>query len=109
MSLNVVILRSAEADLRQLKSYLVKDFGVATWRTSYGKLKEAIRNIGRYPEFGKVPRELENLGAGNYRQVISGANRIIYEVKGDTAYIHIICDARRDLRTVLATRLLRPM
>jgi toxin ParE1/3/4 len=34
-------------------------------------------------------------------------NRIIYEVRQDILYIHIIVDARRDLKTLLIRRLLR--
>ena len=33
-------------------------------------------------------------------------NRIIYEHRADMAYVHVICDVRRDLRAVLLRRLL---
>jgi len=39
--------------------------------------------------------------------VLVGMNRIIYEVRGDILYIHIVCDARRDLRALLLRRMLR--
>jgi len=41
-------------------------------------------------------------------KLLVGMNRIIYEVRDETLYIHIICDARRDLRTLLLRRVLRP-
>lgn len=107
MSLKVVILDSAQADLKELRGYLVKNFGAETWQGSFQKLKDAIRNIGSFPELGHVPEELQTLEIGRYRQVLAGMNRVIYEVREDTAYIHIICDTRRDLRGLLTRRLLR--
>lgn len=34
-------------------------------------------------------------------------NRILYEIGDTIIYIHIICDIRRDMRTLLSRRLLR--
>jgi len=47
------------------------------------------------------------LGLQQYRQVISGMSRIIYELRDEVIYIHIVCDTRRDMRTLLSRRLLR--
>jgi len=56
---------------------------------------------------GNIPDELLETGLTQYRQVLVGMNRIIYEVRDETLYIHIICDARRDLRALLLRRVLR--
>ena len=48
-----------------------------------------------------------SLNLSQYRQVVSGLNRIIYEVRQDTIYIHIIVDSRRDMNALLTRRLLR--
>jgi hypothetical protein len=32
-------------------------------------------------------------------------NRIIYEVRVDVAYIHVVCDTRRDLKGLLMRRM----
>ena len=34
-------------------------------------------------------------------------NRIIYEIRRETIYIHIICDSRRDTQGLLMRRMLR--
>jgi len=107
MSIKVVILESAEYDLKELKSYIVKDFSLKTWRNTYDKIKEVIRNLKTFPYAGSIPEEIERLNLSQYRQVISGMNRIIYEVRQDTIYIHIIVDGRRDLTSLLTRRLLR--
>lgn len=37
--------------------------------------------------------------------MLAGANRIVYERRGNMAYVHLSCDSRRDLKNVLLQRL----
>ncbi|MDQ0042743.1 type II toxin-antitoxin system RelE/ParE family toxin [Variovorax boronicumulans] len=103
--MKVVFLRSAEVDLKDLRRYLIKNFGTDTWAASYDKIKQSVVLIEAHPQAGRIPEELENLNAVQYRQVISGMNRIIYEVRLDIAYIHVVCDTRRDLKGLLMRRM----
>jgi toxin ParE1/3/4 len=105
--MRVVLLESAQADLVLLRGYIVKNFSVATWQGTYNKLKESIRNLAMFPHLGGVPEELESLHLTQYRQILSGMNRIIYEVRQDTVYVHLVVDTRRDLKSVLMDRLMR--
>ena len=105
--MKVVILDSAEQDLKDLRSYVVKNFSLATWLKTYNKLKESIRNLAAFPLLGAVPPELESLNMNQYRQIISGMNRVIYEPRADAVYIYMIVDTRRDLETLLMQRLMR--
>ncbi|MFC5473397.1 type II toxin-antitoxin system RelE/ParE family toxin [Paraherbaspirillum soli] len=107
MSLQVVILESAEHDLKELREYIVKNFSVESWQDTYAKLKQAIRNLQTFPQAGFLPEEIEKLNLSQYRQILSGMNRIIYEVRQEIIYIHIIVDARRDMPSLLTRRLLR--
>lgn len=107
MSIAVVFLKSAELDLKELKSYLVRSFSKDTWQSSYSKIQETVCMIQTFPLGGTVPEELESLNITQYRQVISGMNRIIYEVRQETIYIHIVCDTRKDMKTLLTKRLFR--
>ncbi|WP_426176910.1 type II toxin-antitoxin system RelE/ParE family toxin [Massilia sp. TWR1-2-2] len=108
MTFRVVFLDSAEQDLKELKRYIVRNFGRIAWQNSYREIRTSIAALKLFPLSGRVPDELRNLQLSRYRQVIAGRNRIIYELRQDTIFIHIVCDARKDLRTVLITRLLRP-
>ena len=107
MSVSVVFLRSAELDLKELKSYIVKNFGKETWKASYSKIQEAVGTMQTFPLRGKIPEELGRLNLTQYRQVISGMNRIIYEIRQETLYVHIVCDTRKDMKSLLTQRLLR--
>lgn len=107
MTMKVVLLDSAEQDLKDLKRYLVESFGMKTWAISYGEIKDAVRSLRNFPFVGGVPDEISGLNLTQFRQVISGRNRIIYEIRQDTIFIHIICDTRKDVRSLLISRVLR--
>lgn len=107
MSLKVVILESAEHDLKELRAYIVKNFSLEIWQNTYDNLKASIHNLQELPQVGSIPDEIEKLNLSQYRQILSGMNRIIYEVRQETIYIHIIVDARRDMKSLLTRRLLR--
>ena len=107
MSMAVVFLKSAELDLKELKSYLVRSFGKDSWQSSASTIQQTVSMIKSFPLGGTIPEELERLNITQYRQVISGMNRIIYEVRQETIYIHIVCDTRKDMKTLLTKRLLR--
>ena len=105
--MKVVILEAAEADLRELRRYIIKNFSTLTWQETFSKLKEAIRNLAAFPYLGAIPPELEALHLVQYRQLLSGKNRIIYEVRGEAVYVLIVADMRRDMKSLLLQRLVR--
>jgi plasmid stabilization system protein ParE len=102
-----VFLTEAEADIKELRFYIIKRFGANTWRETLQAIKGAVHDTISFPLRGCIPDELTELGLTQYRQVLAGKNRIIYEVRDDILYIHIVCDIRKDLRTLLARRVLR--
>lgn len=105
--MNVVFLQSAEDDIKELKSYVVKKFGKDVWATGYQEIKTIVFAVGNGTITGKIPFELQELNVKKYRQVLTKMNKIIYEVIDDTVYIHIVCDQRRDFNTLLMQRLFR--
>ena len=107
MSFKVVILNAAKQDLKELRDYIVRSFSHAVWLSTSLKTRDAMEVLGSSPQIGNVPPELELLRVGDYRQVISGMNRIIYEVRQDVVFIHAVVDVRRDMVSLLTKRLLR--
>ena len=107
MTFRVVILHSAKNDLKDIKSYLIRQFSTSTWQQSYDALKQAIRRLETQPYAGSIPEEIEKLNLSQYRQVISGMNRIIYEIRDQTVFVHIIADTRKSLQALLLKHLIQ--
>ncbi|MYN44304.1 type II toxin-antitoxin system RelE/ParE family toxin [Pseudoduganella sp. FT93W] len=107
MTHRVVLLASAEQDLKDLRTYLLKNFSSDTWASSYALIKHTIRQLQHFPQAGTIPDELEKLHLAQYRQALAGMNRIIYEVRQEVVYVHMIVDVRRDMKSLLTRRLLR--
>ena len=105
--MRVVFLESTEQDLKDLRQYILKQFGLHTRHDSYQAIKEFIRAIQAFPKRGAVPDELAEVNLTQYRQVIPGMNRIVYELRNEVINIHIVCDTRRNTQSLLTRRLLR--
>lgn len=107
MSHRVHLLRAAERDLHDLRTYLTTQFGKEAWQESYTQIKANLTCLAQFPLSGVIPTALETLQLRQSRENIAGNNRSIYEVRQDDIYIHIIVDCRRDMKTVLSHRILR--
>lgn len=106
MSFKVVILQSAQHDLKELRNYLVRHFSHSTWMLTSDKLKVALKALEASPLSGAVPAEIEMLNLGPFREIVCGMNRIIYETRQDVVFVHVIADTRRNMVDILTKRLL---
>lgn len=66
-----------------------------------------MRRLETQPYAGSIPEEIERLNLSQYRQILSGMNRIIYEIRDKTIYIHIIADTRKNLQALLLKNLMQ--
>ncbi|TCF96372.1 plasmid stabilization protein [Paraburkholderia strydomiana] len=107
--LNYRILPTARIGIDEVRSYVVRTFGWETWRQTSAQLQETIRHIRQFPASGHAPVELEGLFEDGFLQVISGKNRIIYRVRDDIVFVHLVVDVRRDLPSLLQRVVLRLM
>ncbi|MFM0336873.1 type II toxin-antitoxin system RelE/ParE family toxin [Paraburkholderia fungorum] len=103
----LLVLDEAQGDTKDLRRYILKNFGTQTWKQTSAELAVTFDNIRQFPQSGYVPPELSDFGGLNFREALSGQNRVIYEIRDDTIYIHVVTDTRRDLQTLLQKRLLR--
>ena len=106
--MKVVFLQSARTDLQGIRRYVIAKFGPQTWRETSAKIQGDVAQLEALPYNGQIPAELSEMGFRNYRQIVSGMNRVIYEIDDPMVYIHLVVDTRRDLKDVLARLLLRP-
>lgn len=99
--LKAKLLDSGTAELKRVRRYVLDAFGMAVWDESYAQIQAAITRIRQFPECGHIVEELSLLTADRFRELQCGKNRIIYEIRGDTVYVHLIIDQRRDLTALL--------
>lgn len=45
MTFKVVMLQSAQTDLKTLRHYIIKQFSASTWQATYEHLKSSIRML----------------------------------------------------------------
>lgn len=105
--MRVYFLEPAERDLKELRDYILENFSRRQWLETYGRIRESVDTISRFPQAGTVTPELISLGANQFRQVLSGMNRIVYEIRGIDVFLHFIIDNHKDFQSVLSRRLLR--
>jgi toxin ParE1/3/4 len=70
-------------------------------------LEQACVGAADFPERGNIPKELAESGISDFREAHHKPYRIVYRISAHRVVICCILDGRRDMRTLLARRLLR--
>lgn len=102
----VVITDDAYRDLAGLYDYIADSDSVARAEQVMERLLKAADTLAENPERGSRPHELLALGLRKYRQIMVIPWRFIYAVESPEVIVYVIADGRRDMRTLLAERLL---
>ena len=71
------------------------------------QIEKAFHSLSEHPHRGNSPKELLDIGLREYREIFFKPYRIIYRVMGDTVYVLVIADGRRDMQALLQRRLLQ--
>jgi toxin ParE1/3/4 len=69
-------------------------------------IEKAYTSLAVFPNRGPYPRELLDIGNRNFREVYFKPYRIIYRVLERKVVVFLIADGRRDMRTLLTSRVL---
>ena len=106
MSYQVFLTRDAVRDLEELDEYLAT--GDSAEKADYvlNKIAAVLQRLSESPGRGNRARELLALGLDDYRQVFFKPYRIIYTIQHKDVYVLLIADGRRDMETLLQSRLL---
>jgi toxin ParE1/3/4 len=104
----VRLAAAAERDLHAIRDYLLRSAGAKVAGQTARRLREAALSLATLAERGNLPPELAALGERRFRELHEPPYRIIYHLEGETVLIDLVADARRDFRTLLEQRLLRP-
>lgn len=101
-----LLTKGAEQDLESIYDYISEFDCVANANHVLDRLMEVVEGLAKFPERGSYPKELVALGIKEYRQTAFKPYRVIHRVVGSQVVIYLIVDARRDMQSVLARRLL---
>jgi len=101
-------LASAKKDLFELLEFLAEKESPARARYVLDRIRKLCDELGTMPGRGHVPPELTELGSRKFLELHFKPYRIIYQVSGFVVYVHLICDGRRDMQSLLRRRLLSP-
>lgn len=102
----VRVTKAALIDLRRISSYFTDNGSPAVARKIVGQLSDVFESLSSFPDRGNVPKELEEEGIFEFRQLVKKPYRIFYAVAGGEVDILLVADGRRDMPSLLFGRLL---
>jgi toxin ParE1/3/4 len=102
----VVITEHALLDLEDIAHSITLHDGPARAEHVGRQIEKAWSSLSTLPHRGNYPRELLELGNRRFREVHFKPYRIIYRVLALEVVVLVIADGRRDMRALLARRLL---
>lgn len=105
----VELAAQAERDLRAIRDFYLHapEGGEGVARSILDQLEQAALSLETLPGRGSLVPELERVGVRAFRELHVKPYRMIYEIRGEVVIVHAVLDARRDVQTLLADRLLR--
>jgi toxin ParE1/3/4 len=104
----VFVTDGAERDLEEIHEYLCAADSPEVADRIQDRLLGLIGTLGQLSERGSIPRELLALGMRDYHQLVLAPWRVIYQVAAAGVFVLLVADGRRDMKTLLARRLLNP-
>jgi toxin ParE1/3/4 len=104
----VTLTAGAQGDLTALHAWIADNRSPDQADALLDRLIEKIGLLETFPERGAVPDELAALGIREFRQTVLPPYRLVYRVIGQQVAILLIADGRRNMRSLLEERLLRP-
>lgn len=106
MRYEVLLTAAADADLTEIIDWIAEHDSPDRAEYVLQRISDAVDGLSRFPERGSYPKELLAVGMREYRETRFKPWRIVYRVEGRRVFVYLIADARRDLRELLARRLL---
>jgi plasmid stabilization system protein ParE len=104
--MNIIWTDAARDDLLEIRAYLKMQQSPAFFKKVTEQIRDEVGSLRDLPSKGIYVQELEELQLDQYRELLAGQHRIIFERASDAFYIHIVCHTSRDLESLLRRRLL---
>jgi len=106
MKSKVLLTDDAARDLASLYNYLAGHDSLGRADYVLDQIESFFLSLSDFPERGTYPNELITLGNREYREIYFKPYRIIYKVAGDSVYLLLIVNGRRNIKALLERRLL---
>ena len=102
----VIVSQFVEDDLNEIVEYyfLLSQNYV---EKIISEFEENIMSLKKHPRSVRVVPELEKQGILQYRELIQGYYRIVYEISDDKVIVHTIIDGRRNFEDLIISKLSR--
>jgi len=104
--MDIIWTDAARDDLLEIRDSLKLHQSPAFVRKVTEQIRDEVGSFKDWPSKGIYVRELEELQLDQYRELLAGRHRIIFERASEAFYVHIVCHASRDLEALLRRRLL---
>jgi toxin ParE1/3/4 len=104
--LTVVVDAEAERDLDDITAYIAEHDSIDRAIDVATKIEQSFAALTAFPNRGAHPKELLDYGNRDFREIYLKPYRILYRVLDKQVVIVLIADGRRDMRALLARRLL---
>lgn len=102
----VIISQFAEDDLNEIVEYYFS-LNPNYVENIVSEFETNVLSLQQYPKRGRIVPELDRQGISQYRELIQGYYRIVYEISEDKVIVHTIIDGRRNFEDIIISKLSR--
>ena len=102
----VIVSQFAEDDLNEIVGYYLS-LSQNYVENIVSEFEINVMFLQQYPKRGRVISELERQGISQYKELIQGYYRIVYEISEDKVIVHTIIDGRRNFEDIIISKLSR--
>jgi len=107
MPFSVYLTNDAARDLEDIYDYIERHDVQGKADYVLDQIENAFNGLAENPHRDPYPKELLAIGIQEYREIFFKPYRIIYRVLDRNVYVVLIADGRRDMQTLLQSRLLQ--
>ncbi len=102
----IIVSKFAEDDLNEITDYYFS-LNPKYVEKIISEFEENVMSLQIHPKSGRIVLELERQGITQYRELIQGYYRIVYEISENKVIVHTIIDGRRNFEDIIISKLFR--
>ena len=103
---DVIVSQFAEDDLNEIVEYYFS-LNPNYVENIVSEFETNVLSLQQYPKRRRIVPELDRQGISQYRELIQGCYRIVYEISEDKVIVYTIFDGRRNFEDIIISKLSR--